>query len=60
MSKDSRLPAEFDVSSYVKSYPLEGGICHPAQTNLVEVLVARYSDGSYLEVSKLRGVRLGL
>jgi beta-galactosidase len=37
-SQDSRLPAEFDVSSYV----------HPGD-NVVAVQVYRWSDGSYLE-----------
>lgn len=39
-SKDSRLPAEFDVSSFVKIGNFE---------NTLEVVVLRYSDGYYLE-----------
>ncbi|MDT8389053.1 MAG: glycoside hydrolase family 2 TIM barrel-domain containing protein [Lentisphaeria bacterium] len=38
MSKDSRLPAEFDITPYVT----------PGE-NLLAVMVIRYSDGSYLE-----------
>src|SRR6185436_5866168 len=37
-SQDSRLPAEFDVTAYVR-----------AGANTVAVQVMRYSDGSYLE-----------
>lgn len=37
-SQDSRLPAEFDITTYVK----------PGE-NLVAVQVMRYSDGTYLE-----------
>jgi beta-galactosidase len=38
MSKDSRLTAEFDITSYVKS-----------GRNSLAVMVIRWSDGSYLE-----------
>ena len=38
-SKDSRLPAEFDISD---------SLCYGA-TNTLEVVVIRYSDGYYLE-----------
>ena len=38
-SKDSRTPAEFDVTSLVR----------PGEENLVALEVYRYSDGSYLE-----------
>ncbi|MGN0855179.1 MAG: glycoside hydrolase family 2 TIM barrel-domain containing protein [Kiritimatiellia bacterium] len=38
-SKDSRTPAEFDVTAFVK----------PGAPNLVALEVYRYSDGSYLE-----------
>jgi beta-galactosidase len=38
MAKDSRLPAEFDITDY-----LVGGI------NRIEVLVARWSDSSFIE-----------
>ena len=37
-SQDSRLPAEFDLSDYIK-----GGV------NTLSVMVIRWSDGSYLE-----------
>ena len=37
-SKDSRLPAEFDVTNYIL-----------AENNELEVVVLRYSDGYYLE-----------
>lgn len=39
-STDSRIPAEFDVTPFVKA---------PGQTNLLAVEVWRYSAGSYLE-----------
>lgn len=38
MSKDSRLPAEFDITRYVKP-----------GSNMLAAMVIRYSDGSYLE-----------
>ncbi len=38
MSKDSRLPAEFDISGYVKS-----------GDNMLAAMVIRYCDGSYVE-----------
>ena len=38
-SKDSRLPAEFDITDYV----------HFEHENLLEVIVVKYSDGHYLE-----------
>jgi len=38
MSKDSRLPAEFDISSFVKT-----------GTNLLAVMVVRWCDGTFLE-----------
>ena len=38
-SQDSRLPAEFDVTDYVRV----------GEENLVAVMVIRWSDGSYLE-----------
>ncbi|MEM8945831.1 MAG: glycoside hydrolase family 2 TIM barrel-domain containing protein [Planctomycetota bacterium] len=38
-SEDSRLPAEFEISEYVK----------PGEKNLLAVKVFRWSDGSYLE-----------
>ena len=41
MSKDSRLPAEFDVTSCLKT---EG-----ESLNTLEVIVIRFCDGSYLE-----------
>lgn len=40
-SKDSRLPAEFDVTEHVRP----GG----SAENLLCVMVLRWSDGSYLE-----------
>lgn len=40
-SKDSRLPAEFDVTEHV-SYG-------PSANNLLCVMVLRWSDASYLE-----------
>ena len=38
MAKDCRLPAEFDITSYVKT-----------GSNMLAVMVIRYSDGSYVE-----------
>jgi beta-galactosidase len=38
MSKDSRLPAEFDITSYVKP-----------GANMLAAMVIRYSDASYVE-----------
>lgn len=38
MSKDSRLPAEFDITRYLKP-----------DTNLLAAMVIRYSDSSYIE-----------
>lgn len=38
-SEDSRLPAEFNITKYVK----------PGQKNLIAIQVYRWSDGSYLE-----------
>ena len=39
MSKDSRLPSEFDVTDAIRT----------STTNLLEVVVPRFCDGSYLE-----------
>lgn len=38
MGKDSRLPSEFDISSFLKTGP-----------NKIQFLVIRYSDSSYIE-----------
>jgi len=39
LSKDSRLPAEFDITSYL----------NPTGKNLVAAVVIKYSDASYIE-----------
>ena len=41
-SKDSRLPAEFDITMALRSPSCE-------QVAIIECIVVRYSDGSYLE-----------
>eukprot|EP00816_Leptocylindrus_hargravesii_P008251 CAMPEP_0196808284 /NCGR_PEP_ID=MMETSP1362-20130617/8281_1 /TAXON_ID=163516 /ORGANISM="Leptocylindrus danicus, Strain CCMP1856" /LENGTH=1253 /DNA_ID=CAMNT_0042182569 /DNA_START=48 /DNA_END=3809 /DNA_ORIENTATION=+ len=45
MGKDSRLPSEFDVTPYLRitTNPADDHI------NILEVIVPRFSDGSYLE-----------
>lgn len=48
-SKDSRLPAEFDITSALTKSRRDDGYSN--QDHELLVLVARWSDGSYLEVS---------
>ena len=51
MGKDSRLPSEFDVTQYLLLHK-NNNTHHDdetTQTNVLEVIVPRFSDGSYLE-----------
>lgn len=50
-SKDSRLPAEFDITEAL-SKRKDGARQLGDQHHELLVLVARWSDGSYLEVKK--------